>query len=207
MNDRNKIVTATMLAAVETGGQVYGQARWDDYTAPMTNSDREYTCTLGAYAFYGDEAEELIRMILKADPEIFRALDDGRIQGMLGVNWVDVRYCPDQGEAEALRALISTETGIRCQKQLMSKVRLPKYIARAEERGVTDEAAQDVYTQIIENLSDLQSAMRGKADMETVSALSDAVQNMDSAIQRIDEDIGSLKLTEQQKTILINLLE
>ena len=129
MHDYNKIVTATMLAAVETGGQVYGQARWDDYTAPMTNSDKEFTCTLGAYAFYGDEAEELIRMILKADPEIFRALDDGRIQGMLGVNWVDVRYWP-------------------CQKQLMSNVRLPKYIARAEERGVTDEAAQMMWCEI-----------------------------------------------------------
>ena len=72
---------------------------------------------------------------------------------------------------------------------------------------VADPPAQDVYTQIIENLSDLQSTMRGKADVETVSALSDAVQDIDSDIQRIDEDIGSLKLTEQQKTALIGLLE
>ena len=72
---------------------------------------------------------------------------------------------------------------------------------------VADPPAQDVYTQIIENLSDLQSAMRGKADMETVSALSDAVQDIDSDIQRIDENIGSLKLTEQQKMALIRLLE
>ena len=72
---------------------------------------------------------------------------------------------------------------------------------------VTDPPAQDVYTQIIENLSDLQSAMRGKADMETVSALSDAVQDIDSDIQRIDKDIDSLKLTEQQKTALVGLLE
>ena len=148
MNDHNKIVTATMLAAVETGGQVYGQARWDDYTAPMTNSSKEYTCTLGAYAFYGDEAEELIRMILKADPEIFRALDDGRIQGMLGVNWVDVRYWPDDSEIMALRALISTDAGIRCQKKLMSEIRLPKYIDRAVEFGVTDEAAQMMWCEI-----------------------------------------------------------
>jgi len=72
---------------------------------------------------------------------------------------------------------------------------------------VTDPPAQDVYTQIIESLSDLQSVMRGKADVETVSALSDAVQDIDSDIQRIDEDIGSLKLTEQQKAALIGLLE
>lgn len=148
MNDHNKIVTATMLAAVETGGQVYGQARWDDYTAPMTNSDKEYTCTLGAYAFYGDEAEELIRMILKADPEIFRALDDGRIQRMLGVSWVDVRYWPDDSEIRALRALISTDAGIRCQKKLMSEIRLPKYIDRAVEFGVTDEAEQMMWCEI-----------------------------------------------------------
>lgn len=116
MNDYNKIVTATMLAAVETGGQVYGQARWDDYTAPMTNSSKEYTCTLGAYAFYGAEAQELIRMISEADSETFHRIDDGRIALMLGVDWVDVRYWPDDSEIRALRALISTDAGIRCQK-------------------------------------------------------------------------------------------
>lgn len=71
---------------------------------------------------------------------------------------------------------------------------------------VTDPPAQDVYTQIIESLSDLQSVMRGKADVETVSALSDAVQDIDSDIQRIDEDIGSLKLTEYQRTAFVDLL-
>ena len=71
---------------------------------------------------------------------------------------------------------------------------------------VSDPPAQGVYTQIIENLSDLQLAMRGKADVETVSALSDALQDIDSDIQRIDEDIGSLKLTEQQKAALVDLL-
>lgn len=148
MNDHNKIVTATMLAAVETGGQVYGQARWDDYTAPMTNSSKEYTCTLGAYAFYGAEAQELIRMISEADSETFHRIDDGRIAVMLGVDWVDVRYWPDLGEVSVLRALISTETGIRCQKKLMSEIRLPKYIDRAVEFGVADEAAQMMWCEI-----------------------------------------------------------
>ena len=148
MNDHNKIVTATMLAAVETGGQVYGQARWDDYTAPMTNSDKEFTCTLGAYAFYGAEAQELIRMIYEADSETFHRIDDGRIALMLGVDWVDVRYWPDPGEVSVLRALISTETGIRCQKELLSEIRLPKYIDRAAEFGVTDEAAQMMWCEI-----------------------------------------------------------
>lgn len=64
---------------------------------------------------------------------------------------------------------------------------------------VLDPPAEDVYTQIIESLSDLQSTIREKADVENVSALSDSVQDIDSDIQRIDEDIGSLKLTEQQK--------
>ena len=180
MNDHNKIVTATMLAAVETGGQVYGQARWDDYTAPMTNSDKEFTCTLGAYAFYGDEAEELIRMILKADPEIFRALDDGRVQGMLGVNWVDVRYWPDDSEIRALRALISTDAGIRCQKKLMSEIRLPKYIDRAVEFGVTDEAAQMMWCEI-QHLGDLGPTKRiferCKGDYSLESIMSALIQD------------------------------
>ena len=109
-------------------------------------------------------------------------------------------------------------------------------VSRAVDEAV-DPPAQDVYTQIIESLSELQTDVQGlgtavqakadtstvtalagtvsglqitvqsKADVQTVMALSDAVQDIDSDIQRIDEDIGSLKLTEQQKTALIGLLE
>lgn len=56
-------------------------------------------------------------------------------------------------------------------------------------------------------VSGLQTTVQSKADVQTVTTLSDAVQDIDSDIQRIDENIGSLKLTEQQKTMLINLLE
>ena len=195
MNDHNKIVTATMLAAVETGGQVYGQARWDDYTAPMTNSSEEYTCTLGAYAFYGDEAEELIRMILKADPEIFRALDDGRIQGMLGVNWVDVRYRPDDSEIMALRALISTDAGIRSQKKLMSEIRLPKYIDRAVEFGVADEAAQMMWCEI-QHLGGLEPTQRVfnrcKGDYSLAAILEALKQDQEDA-RYMSNGVGSRK--------------
>lgn len=148
MNDHNKIVTATMLAAVETGGQVYGQARWDDYTAPMTNSSKEYTCTIGAYAFYGDEAEQLIQMIFDKGRATFDSIDDGRIQEMLNVNWVSIRWWPSDADVAALKSLISSSIGIECQKALMSEIRLPKYITRAVEFGVTGEAAQMMWCEI-----------------------------------------------------------
>ena len=137
-----------MLAAVETGGQVYGQARWDDYTAPMTNSSKEYTCTLGAYAFYGDEAEQLIQMIFDKGRATFDSIDDGRIQEMLSVNWASIRWWPSDADVAALKSLISSSIGIECQKALMSEIRLPKYITRAVEFGVTGEAEQMMWCEI-----------------------------------------------------------
>ena len=148
MKEQNKAVTAKMLAAVETGGQVYGRGRWDDYTAPKTNSALEYTCTLGAYAFYGEEARMLIRMIFEEDTALFRSLDDGRIEEMLPVDWVSIHWWPSAGEAGILQKLIRSEVGIRCQERLMCELRLPKYIARAEEYGVLTDEAQMMWCEI-----------------------------------------------------------
>ena len=148
MKERNKTVTAVMLAAVETGGQIYGGGRWDDYTAPMTNSSLEHTCSLGAYAFYGEEARMLIRMIFEEDAALFRSLDDGRIEEMLPVDWVSVHWRPSAGEAGVLQELISTDVGIRCQQRLMCDFRLPRYIARAEEYGVLEDEAQMMWCEI-----------------------------------------------------------
>lgn len=78
-------------------------------------------------------------------------------------------------------------------------------VSRAIDR-VTDPPAQDVYTQIIESLSGLQTAVLGKADTETVAALSDAVQYLNLDIQGLQSDVNSLKLTETQKTSLVDLL-
>ena len=54
MNDQNYIVLSKIIGAVETGGQKYGNARYDAYVPPYTNTPKEHTITLGWAQNYGD---------------------------------------------------------------------------------------------------------------------------------------------------------
>lgn len=55
-------------------------------------------------------------------------------------------------------------------------------VSRAVDEAV-DPPTQDIYTQIIESLSDLQTDVQGKADVQTVSALADEITDLNSDVQ------------------------
>lgn len=150
MNEHNKLVMANIISGVETGGQRYGYGRWDDYTRPYKNTSGEHTCTLGAYQFYGGEANELCNMIYKANKDLFRRLDtcSPSIESMLNKNWVSMRWCPSSSQAATLSAIISTDTGIKCQKELFAVKQLDAYVNRAIEYGVKDVKAQMMWVEI-----------------------------------------------------------
>ena len=48
---------------METGGQVYGNQKYGDFTEAFTNSSTEYTITIGAGQWYGTEAQRLLKLI------------------------------------------------------------------------------------------------------------------------------------------------
>ena len=150
MNEHNKLVMANIISGVETGGQRYGYGRWDDYTRPYKNTSGEHTCTLGAFQFYGGEANELCNMIFKADKNLFRRLDtcSPSIESMLNKDWVGMRWNPSSSQAATLSALISTETGIKCQKELFAVKQLNAYEKRAIEYGVNDVKARMMWIEI-----------------------------------------------------------
>ena len=52
-----------ILYAVETGGQVYGNQKYGDFTEAFTNSSTEYAITIGAGQWYGTEAQRLLKLI------------------------------------------------------------------------------------------------------------------------------------------------
>ena len=58
-----KDVMKKILYAVETGGQVYGNQKYGDFTEAFTNSSTEYTITIGAGQWYGTEAQRLLKLI------------------------------------------------------------------------------------------------------------------------------------------------
>ena len=72
MNEQNKQVLSNIIAAVESGGQVYSEnnKRWTAYAGKYANTTNEVTCTLGCYQAYGDEAQELIQYIKDNYPDL-----------------------------------------------------------------------------------------------------------------------------------------
>ena len=119
MNQDNLMVLVKIINSVETGGQVYGKARYNDYTPPYKNSQKEVTCTLGCGAFYGHQAKQLIKMIRDADLANFIRLDTANIEEMLEYDWEGIKWKPNAKQKAALIALIDSEVGHKCQDQLM----------------------------------------------------------------------------------------
>lgn len=147
MNEKNLAVLTNIIGAVETGGQVYGKRRYNDYTAPYTNSDKEVTCTLGWYQAYGHEAKQLIREIYEADRNEFWHIDNAGIAEMLGLDWVAIRWNPDKKERAALIALIDSPIGHEVQDRIFSE-KMKKLIAECGKDYTQDIKAQMMYCEI-----------------------------------------------------------
>lgn len=72
MTDHEKLVMRNIIYAVETGGQVYGQKNYADFTEAYTNSSSEHAITIGAGQWYGNEARTLLLNIKAADTATFK---------------------------------------------------------------------------------------------------------------------------------------
>lgn len=72
MTDHEKLVMRNIIYAVETGGQVYGQKNYADFTEAYTNSSSEHAITIGAGQWYGNEARTLLLNIKATDAATFK---------------------------------------------------------------------------------------------------------------------------------------
>jgi hypothetical protein len=141
-----KEVMHNIIYAVETGGQIYGNARYNDFTEAYTNSYKETAITIGAGAWFATEAKNLLSLIREADPLTFAKLDTAGIGYDLDTaDWStyggDGNGNPTilKGSAKALciQSIISTDTGIAMQDSLVDE-QMEKYVNEAEDMGVTD---------------------------------------------------------------------
>lgn len=159
MNSENLMVLTNIIGAVESGGQVYGNRRYDAYTPPYTNTPNEHTITLGWAQNYGDEAEKLIRMILDADPAAFRKIDSGgSIEAMLKKNWVNIRWHPSSSQKNTLIKLITSKNGKTAQDELFIEL-MKKFISDCGNDYTADIPAQMMYCEI-RHLGGKKSAQR-----------------------------------------------
>ena len=125
-------ILAKIIGGVESGGQIYGGQNYAAYAGKAANSANEKTCTLGWAQNYGNEGRRLCKMILAADAAAFRKADTAGIEKKLSVDWEATGWNPSAAEKKALIAIITTESGKKCQDELFSEL-MNTYIKSADD--------------------------------------------------------------------------
>lgn len=142
MTNEQKTVLRKIIYAVETGGQVYGQQDYSDFTEAYTNSSEEHAITIGAGQWYATEAQTLLKRIHDADTAQWNRLDSiGLWEQVQETDWSCFNISRNSQFANLIVQLISSEIGIKCQDNLMDE-QSSAYADEAFKMGVTDARAQ-----------------------------------------------------------------
>ena len=133
-----KEVIRKIIYAVETGGQVYGNVRYDDFTEAYANSSIEYAITIGGGAWYATEAQRLLKLIRTKNPTVFKKLDTAGIGIDLDTkNWATYKVQKGSDKAKCIQKIIGSATGIKCQDLLIDE-QMQAYVDEVSAVGVTD---------------------------------------------------------------------
>jgi hypothetical protein len=196
MNQKNKEVITKIIAAVETGGQVYGQADYANYGKPYQNTKNEHTITLGWGGFYGERARRLIQMIFDRDAAFFAKTDKkGAVFNVLNKNWETMRWHPTTSEKNVLIALIDSPVGHQCQDELFQKELLDAYLKQvAKDYPKADVKAQMMYCEIHHlggrnGVNRIFKRCNGKYDLDTIMASLVADQRDKSSDNQVGDKI------------------
>ena len=142
LTNAQKEVIRKIIYAVETGGQVYGGVRYDDFTEAYTNSSSEHAITIGGGAWYATEAQRLLKLIRTTDSALFKKLDTVGIGSDLdSKDWSTYKLSKGSAKAKCIQKIIGSNVGIKCQDSLIDS-QMQKYIDEAATLGVTNVAAQ-----------------------------------------------------------------
>ena len=139
--DTNQLsVLRKIIYAVETGGQIYGNAKYDDFTEAYTNSSLESAITIGAGAWFSVEALKLLKNIYKRDNSLFT---QSLLNDMNNKDWNTYAISKDSENAKTIVKIISSDIGRKCQDALMDE-QLTTYCNQAIQLGVTYPDAQAI---------------------------------------------------------------
>lgn len=142
MTTEQKNVLRKIIYAVETGGQVYGQQDYSDFTEAYTNSSEEHAITIGAGQWYATEAQTLLKRIHDADTEAWNRLDNiGLWEQVQEADWSCFNISKNSQFANLIVQLISSRIGVKCQDSLMDE-QLATYAEEAIKSGVTNARGQ-----------------------------------------------------------------
>ena len=133
-----KEVIRKIIYAVETGGQVYGNVCYDDFTEAYANSSIEHAITIGGGAWYATEAQRLLKLIRTKNPTVFKKLDTAGIGIDLDTkNWATYKVQKGSDKAKCIQKIIGSATGIKCQDLLIDE-QMQAYVDEVSALGVTD---------------------------------------------------------------------
>ena len=142
MTTEQKNVLRKIIYAVETGGQIYGQQDYSDFTEAYTNSSEEHAITIGAGQWYATEAQTLLKRIHDADTAQWDRLDNiGLWEQVQEADWSCFNISRNSQFSNLIVQLISSKIGVKCQDSLMDQ-QLAAYADEAFKRGVTDARGQ-----------------------------------------------------------------
>lgn len=104
-----------ILYAVETGGQIYGNQRYDDFTEAYTNSKAEHAITIGAGQWYATEAQRLLKLIHTTSPETYKQYDPKNYvwNDVVNKDWSTYKLSKKSGRAKIIVNLIKSPAGIK----------------------------------------------------------------------------------------------
>lgn len=140
LTDAQMSVALNILGAVETGGQIYGNRRYDDFTSPYASSPVEYSCTAGAFQEYGENLRQLLIRIKKEYPATFKKYDTGNIAADIQRSWSDstpYKVYAGTAKAKAIVAIISSTDGKKVQDARAADL-IDSYLAHITGLGVTN---------------------------------------------------------------------
>ena len=122
MQKKNIEVLRKILYAVETGGQVYGNQDYADFTEAYTNSKTEHAITIGAGQWYAREAKRLLQKIQRANPAQFKKMDTQGIEtDLLKKDWATYAIATTSAKAKCIVTIINSTFGRKCQDELMDE--------------------------------------------------------------------------------------
>ena len=120
LDNTQKEVCMKILYAVETGGQVYGKARYDAFVEAYTNSSEEHAITIGAGQWHGVNAKKLLESVRYENLAQFKAMDWANIgEDLNTAEWSKYRVVASSDKARCIQRIISSDVGKRCQDRMM----------------------------------------------------------------------------------------
>lgn len=120
MDKQNITVLRKILYAVESGDQVYGKQDYSCFAGVGANCSNEKAITIGAGQWYAGEAKELLYRIQRANPKLFKDMDNaGMEKDLLMKSWDTYAVTAESAKGQCIISIISTNLGKKCQDEYM----------------------------------------------------------------------------------------